>query len=524
MVGPSLVPILALALAVLVGCTRSQEPAPPGAGAQTATPPAAASPSEPAGTPPASAEKEPLPPEPYEAALPEQVRAELYRPFTGDLDEMVTRRLIRVGVTFNRTAYFVDNGVQRGAVYEYGTLLESELNRKLKTGNLKMHVFFVPMPRGSLLSALTEGKVDVVIAQVNVTPELQKVVDFTNPTRRNVNEIVVTGPGAPPINSVDDLAGQEVFVRDRTVYHQSLVALNERLKADGKPLVSIQDVPENLEDDDVLEMVNAGLIKITVVDDYLASFWKKVFTNLTVHDTVALRTGGDLAVAVRKDSPKLAAELNAFVARNGIGTTFGNMMEKRYLQGTTFVKNANSEAERKKFEAMAALFRKYSDQYQLDYLLMAAQAYQESQLDHGAKSQVGAIGIMQVMPETGASMKVGDVRQLEPNIHAGVKYFRFMMDQYFKDEPMDPLNKGLFTFASYNAGPARIRQLRREAAARGLDPNVWFGNVEQIASARIGRETVTYVSNIYKYYVAYKLVAAERERRAAAKGTLDRKQ
>ena len=148
---------------------------------------------------------------------------------------------------------------------------------------------------------------------------------------------------------------------------------------------------------------------------------------------------------------------------------------------------------------------------------MAAQGYQESGLDQNVKSRVGAVGVMQVMPATGRELGVGDIRQLEPNIHAGVKYIRFMIDQYFKDEPMDQLNKGLFAFASYNAGPARIRQLRKEAEKRGLDPNVWFGNVEQIASERIGRETVTYVSNIYKYYIAYRLVAEERARREEAK-------
>jgi membrane-bound lytic murein transglycosylase MltF len=101
-----------------------------------------------------------------------------------------------------------------------------------------------------------------------------------------------------------------------------------------------------------------------------------------------------------------------------------------------------------------------------------------------------------------------------------VKYIRYMMDQYYKDEPMDRLNKGLFTLASYNAGPARVRQLRKIAQARGLDPNVWFGNVEQIASERIGRETVTYVSNIYKYFIAYQLVEEERARREATKSEL----
>jgi membrane-bound lytic murein transglycosylase MltF len=154
---------------------------------------------------------------------------------------------------------------------------------------------------------------------------------------------------------------------------------------------------------------------------------------------------------------------------------------------------------------------------------MAAQGYQESTLDQNVKSPVGAIGIMQVMPKTGKELKTGDVTKIDPNIHAGVKYVRFMMDTYFKDDPMDRLNKGLMTFAAYNAGPGRVRQLRREAEQRGLDPNVWFGNVERVASERIGRETVTYVSNIYKYYIAYRLIDAQQARRAAAKAELKKR-
>jgi len=281
--------------------------------------------------------------------------------------------------------------------------------------------------------------------------------------------------------------------------------------------VAIREVPGNLEEDDLLEMTNAGLISMVVVHDYLAEFWKKIFTNLTVHDEVKLRTGASLAVAIRKNSPLLAAELNAFLAKSGLGTALGNVIERRYLVNTSFAKQATSEAERKKFRELAAFFQKYGGQYQVDYLLMAAQGYQESGLDQDAKSRVGAVGVMQVMPATGKELNVGDITQIEPNIHAGVKYMRFVVNQYFKDEPMDNLNKWLFAFASYNAGPGRLRQLRKEASKRGLDPNVWFGNVEQIASERIGRETVTYVSNIYKYYIAYRLSAEERARRAEAK-------
>jgi len=156
--------------------------------------------------------------------------------------------------------------------------------------------------------------------------------------------------------------------------------------------------------------------------------------------------------------------------------------------------------------------------------LMAAQGYQESQLNQEAKSAVGAIGVMQVMPATGKDLAVGDINKVEPNIHAGVKYFRFMMDEFYKDEPMDDVNKGLMTLASYNAGPGRIRQLRRETEKRGLNPNVWFGNVERVVSERIGRETVTYVSNIYKYYIAYRLTLEREAARDRAKNEVKSQQ
>jgi membrane-bound lytic murein transglycosylase MltF len=336
-----------------------------------------------------------------------------------------------------------------------------------------------------------------------------------------VNEVVVTGSAPTKFAGLSDLSGRQVYVRRLSSYHDSLAELNEKLKADGKPPVDIQIAAESLEDDDLLEMVNAGLIPATVVDDYLAEFWSKVFTELTIHDHLILRKDSTLAVAIRKQSPQLKAMLNAFLAKTGLNTATANILNRRYLQNTNYVKNAASDEERKKFLALIDLFRKYGDRYQFDYLLMAAQGYQESRLDHNAKSAVGAIGVMQLMPETGKEQKVGDIKQLEPNIHAGVKYMRYLRQRYFDDQPMDALNKALFTFASYNAGPGRIAQLRRDAEKSGLNPNVWFGNVERVASERIGRETVTYVSNIYKYYVAYRLIAAQRnqrDQRKASKG------
>jgi membrane-bound lytic murein transglycosylase MltF len=429
--------------------------------------------------------------------------------WTGDLDGMEQRRTIRVLTAHNRTLYFIDKGTERGTAADQGRLLESELNKTMADGHLKVSVIFVPVSRDELLPALMDGRGDIVMGNLTVTPERQKLVDFVDPWIANVDEIVVTGPNVPPIASLDDLSGQEIFVRESSSYYQSLVKLNEEFGKRGLKPAILVPAPEELEDEDLMEMAAAGLVKVLVVDNHKAWFWQRVLPSLKLYPTVAVRKGGDIAWAIRKDSPRLKAALNQFLATNGKNSLNSRMIFRRYLLNTQYVKSATVDAEVKRFREVVAYFRKYGSQYNLDWMLMAAQGYQESRLNQKAKSHVGAIGVMQIMPATGKELKVGDITQTEANIHGGVKYIRFMIDRYYKDEPMDELNKGLFAFAAYNCGPGRVRQLRREAAARGLDANVWFDNVERVAAEKIGRETVTYVSNIYKYYVSYLLVQGE---------------
>jgi membrane-bound lytic murein transglycosylase MltF len=367
-----------------------------------------------------------------------------------------------------------------------------------------------------MIPALLEGKGDIAMGNLTITPERQKLVDFTHPTYANVSEVVVTGPSAEPINTVEDLSGRDVYVRKSSSFYESLLTLNAELARTNKAPVKIRPASESLEVEDILEMVNAGLVKTTIADSYIAAFWKQIFPRLVVHQDVTVRTGGDIAWMIRKDSPQLAAELNGFIAR-ARKTGQGNELLTKYFKSTRWAQAATSKDELEKFEKTVELFRKYGDKYDVEYLLLMAQGYQESQLNQGARSPVGAIGVMQVMPATGRDMKVGDINQIEPNIHAGVKFLRAMMNEYYANEPMDRFNKGLFTFAAYNAGPGRIRGLRRLAAERGLNPNVWFNNVELMAAEKIGRETVTYVGNIYKYYLAYQLVEEERADRQRAR-------
>ena len=449
--------------------------------------------------------------------LEEAARATITTKWTGDLDGMIKRRLIRVLTVYSKTSYFVDRGTQRGLAYESFQLFEEDLNKKLKNKNVRVHVAMVPVAHDDLIPALLEGRGDVVAAGKLVTEWRREQVDFTNPTRSHISSIVVTGPGAPPITTVQDLGGKEVYLRQADVSKQGVEEFNAMLAKAGKPPVKIRPAPEVLADEDILEMVNAGIVQATVMHDYIAEFWQQVFPNLVLNKGAAVRTEGQIALMVRKNSPQLVAELNTFLARYPEGSLKRNVLLQKYLKDVKYAKQATSKSEVAKFQQVVNFLRKYGDQYNLDYVLMAAQGYQESQLDHSRKSAVGAIGVMQVMPATGKDMKVGDITQLEPNIHAGVKYVRFMMDQFYANEPMDALNKGLFTFASYNAGPGRMRQMRELAAKRGLNPNVWFNNVELVVADKIGRETVQYVSNIYKYYLAYKMLVEQRDERLKAK-------
>jgi membrane-bound lytic murein transglycosylase MltF len=447
---------------------------------------------------------------------------EATKPWTGDLDGMIKRGFIRVLTVYSKTFYTVDKGIQRGAAYDAGTLFVEDLNKKLakekklQQKHIRMRVLFIPVGRGELLPALAAGKGDIAMAGLGISEERQKLVDFSSPMLPNVSVLVVSGPASPALSSVDDLAGKQVFVRRSSVHYELLTVLNRRFAAEKKPAVIIKEAPEELEDEDLLEMVNAGLIPFTATADFYVSFWKQIFPNIRANEKVALMTGGNIAWAIRKGSPQLKAATDDFMARHAKGTSLGNQVLARYFKNAKYVKDAASEAERKKFLALIQFFQKYGDKYDVDWLLMAAQGYQESQLNQSVKSPVGAIGVMQVMPATGKELGVGDISQIEANIHAGIKYMRYMIDQYYEKEPMTKLDKALFAFASYNAGPAGVARLRKEAANRGLDPNVWFHNVEYVAAEKIGAEPVTYVSNIYKYYIAYKLIMEQKADREQA--------
>ena len=436
---------------------------------------------------------------------------ELDQAWSGDFDGMVERHLIRALVPYSKTFYFLDGADQRGLEYELLKEFEKNINKQLKKRRLKVRLLVFPTRRDRLLPNLVKGLGDIAAGNLTITPERLKQVDFSDPYFKGVNEILVTGPTAPQVKTVEDLSGKEIYARASSSYYASLQRLNARFKKAGKKPMNLVQADEYLEDEDLLEMMNANLIPMIIIDSHKGKFWKQIFTDLTLHPDIKVREGGQIAWAIRKNSPKLKEVINGFIKTHKKGTLMGNVLFKRYLKNTKWVRNAFADEERERFKAAVGLFKKYAGKYDFDWLLVAALAYQESRIDQSKRSPTGAIGVMQMLPSTAAdpNVDIPNIEKMENNIHAGVKYLRFLTDRYYEKESMDILNKRAFAIASYNAGPAKVAELRKEAREMGLDPNVWFRNVEIVAAKRIGRETVQYVSNIYKYYVAYRLIYDE---------------
>jgi membrane-bound lytic murein transglycosylase MltF len=432
---------------------------------------------------------------------------------------MLKERRIRALVVINPIGFFYSSGKPKGITYEMLQQLETYLNKKQRTGKLDVKITFLPIRPDELGPALRDGIGDVIAQGVAITPARERNFSFTSPIKSGVTNIVVTHKHLASVRSFDDLAGVDIYVNPLTAAYEGLTKINEaRAKARKTPL-SIKEADRNLLEDDLVEMVNAGLIPATVSMQPRAALWAQILPDISLHSELIVASDIQLAWVVRKNNPELKKLLDAFIEKHAEGTTFGNVLTRRYLKNTKWVTNSTSDQEMKRFIEYVKYFRKYASEYHFDYLMLMAQGYQESQLDQRKRSRSGAVGIMQVIPKYAAPapINVPDVSKADKNILAGVRMLNEIVKRYFDDPAINEVNRTLFTFASYNAGPNRIARLRKQAAKEGLDPNKWFGNVELEVAKDVGEETVVYVANIYKYYVAYKLAAERQVERNSAK-------
>jgi membrane-bound lytic murein transglycosylase MltF len=436
----------------------------------------------------------------------------------GDLDGIAKRRLLRVLVTPSKVGLHFSEGHMQGAIQEIFREFEKFLNKKLHMGNLAIGAVLIPVSRERLMPMLADGSGDLVASLGGASERYQGSVDYTDPVYDDAKAIIVSSPTAPPIAQLSDLASQEIYYYQGTMPYDRLGQISEGFQKDGKQPIQLTAADRDLQVDDLLEMVNAGLVPMTVAEEHVAKVFGKVLPHLVINSG-AVVAEGPVRWAIQKNTPQLKFAVNEFIKEHRLGTAYGNTVARRYLREEAWVKDATARKDLGRFEKLVRLCREYGEKYDFPYLLLAAQAYQESQLNPNLRSRAGAVGVMQIKPSTAAAspINIPDVIKTERNVEAGAKYPRYMVDQYFGNEPMDRITKGLFAIVSYNAGPNMVRNLRAQAADEGYDSNRWFNNVEIIASKRIGNETVQYVGSVYKYYLAYKMITEKDARRLAAR-------
>ncbi|MDX1402573.1 MAG: transporter substrate-binding domain-containing protein, partial [Kiloniellales bacterium] len=292
------------------------------------------------------------------------------KPWKGDLDGMYQRGYIRVLTVYNPLFFFYDGAEQKGIGHDITQAFAERLNKGRPKGAPPMRILQMPVARDELLPALIEGKGDIAAANLTVTEERSKLVQFSDPAYTGVSELVVTSPKAGVIASFDDLADLGLHLRESSSYFTHVTALNEKRKAEGKAEIPVTKVDENLEDYDLLEMINADLMPAIIVDSHKVAFWAKVFQGINVHQDLAVNTGGKIAWALRKDNPLLLKEVNAFWKESRKGTTLGNIILKRYLGSTKWVDNALSGDGWARYQNVISIIKTYAGKYDFDWLMV----------------------------------------------------------------------------------------------------------------------------------------------------------
>ena len=428
--------------------------------------------------------------------------------WTGTFEQMLQRGLIRVAVPYDRTIYVNDKGVPKGIAIEMSKAMQTWFTKQ-HAAELKgkaLAIKLVPTQYADLLPSLTAGKADMVMGDLGLYQPSKNAHDYLlHHAYKLDREVLVSGPSAIAVTSPEDLAGQTIYGGRNTNFPATIQEINKGLRQKGKPPVNIVSPVGTLDGEDLLEMVDAGLIPFVIIGDWKAKLWQPIYKRMVIHDDIFTKDAGWIGYGVRSSNQDFSDAIKGFIGSDGYDQALKAYREQDFKAHMQGLKDPIEKSVWARFESMRPLFQKYGTQYNLDPLFIAALGFQETLLNQSAVSKVGAIGVMQLMPATGKSLGVGDIHLLEPNIHAGADYMNQLITKYFPDAQFKGDNRALFAVASYNIGPNNVAKARDQAKEMGFDPNEWFGNVEFVATQRMGYEPMIYVRNVYKYFISYEL-------------------
>lgn len=435
----------------------------------------------------------------------------------GDLDGMLERGQLRVLITFSRTFFFQANDQELGLNTEILRLYEQFLNDQVILGENKMKFIFLPTPQERLLEDLVAGKGDIAVADIQLIPNQEKQIQLTSPVTMDIQEILVTGPNSPQFKSIFNLSGKTITIRKNSPYAASLQKLNNTLTSIGRKPVTIRFADAFLDDEDLLEMTAAGLLPMTVVDSHLAEFWSHVFHNLKLHNKIALRPAKEITWAIRADAHLLQESISYFKETSYLPQDGHRVLTEYYRKKGGFLKNNLRLSALERYHNTVDLFEEYGEKYNFPSLLLAALAYQESELDTSWLGDTGEVGLMGVNPsgliQEGLEADLKRLRKPEKNIETATHYLRFLIDHYFSSPKTTELNQNLMAIAAYKTSPEQVMAARKRAALAGYDPDIWFNHVETAMQQEEGNDIAQYIRNAYNYFQAYTYFLALPEER-----------
>lgn len=414
-------------------------------------------------------------------------------------------RYLTVLIPYDRSRFFIHKGEPRGFEYELVRQFERRFNESRTTEETPLQTLFLPVPFAQLVDLLADGTGDIAAGGLTVTPERAARVRFSEPYMTGVREIVVANENISLGETLDSLAGRRIVVVKGSSYAEHLGTLNDRLISTGLEPINIVEAPASVMSEDLLELVHAGAIALTVVDEHIAELWAKVLDGLQVTD-LAIADGNDIAWAFGKElSGPIVESVNEFLSDARRGSLLGNILFNRYFADSEWIRNPLGPEAITEVSRYRPIFSKHAETNDLDWRLVAAVSFQESGFDPYATSSVGAKGLMQVRPQTAKDVGVNDLNTPDAQVAAGTRYLASLRER-FLGEGIEARQATNLALAGYNAGPARLEELRRVTKDElGLDPDVWFFNVERAAARDVGLETVRYVANVNKYRLAYEL-------------------
>lgn len=423
--------------------------------------------------------------------------------YRADFTEIKKRKVLRVLTRNNAATYFLWRGELLGFEYELIQAFAKKHGLRVK--------MVVPPSRDELLPWLLDGKGDIIAASLTVTQSRKdRGIVFSRKTNK-VSEYLVARSNDNSIKSIQDLVGRKIFVRRSSSYWQTI-----RNLINAGIDIRLREAPESMETEEIIAKVAAGEYDLSVADSHILDI------ELTWRDDVkaALSLGEPVlhGWAMRNSDKILHAEVNSFLKKEYRGL-FYNILQQKYFKTPHKIKRRLEQRIDKStggdLSPYDRLVKKYANKHDFDWRLIVSQMYQESRFDPKAKSWVGALGLMQVMPRTAREMSISNLVKPENGLRAGVKYMAWLWQRF--EPELDIKDRYWFVLAAYNAGLGHVRDARRLAKKQGWKANRWFKNVEKamlLLSKRQfyknarhgyvrGREPVNYVRNIQTRYQAY---------------------